>query len=192
MQNNPYVKSLDEKYFLYDKMSLCQMIKSDVKRFHSWKDAIFRLSFYSVLFYRLSHFFSLKNLWVFGYFFQVVSHVITGCEISHTACIGPGLFIMHPTGVHIGSCVKIGGYANLSECTTISANNDTEVAPQIGDHLQLRAGSRIFGSVIIGDKVTIGPNSVVFKNIGSNMFVLGNPARIFSNDFANNNQYKFE
>lgn len=43
-------------------------------------------------------------------------------------------------------------------------------------------GARILGDIIIGDNVTIAPNSVVFKNVPSNCVVAGNPAIIIKKD----------
>lgn len=39
-------------------------------------------------------------------------------------------------------------------------------------------GARVLGDIVIGDNVTIAPNTVVFKDVPSNCVVAGNPAII--------------
>ena len=48
----------------------------------------------------------------------------------------------------------------------------------IGDRVTLCAGSKVRGSVSIGDNVVVGANSVVVKDIPTNTIVAGIPAKI--------------
>lgn len=48
----------------------------------------------------------------------------------------------------------------------------------VGNNCYFGLGAKIFGSVNIGDNVTVGANSVITKNIPNNAIVGGIPARI--------------
>lgn len=48
----------------------------------------------------------------------------------------------------------------------------------VGDNCYFGLGAKIFGSVRIGDNVTVGANAVVTKDIPDNAVVGGVPAKI--------------
>jgi serine O-acetyltransferase len=162
---------------------LRELIRSDVKRHKSISVALTKLGFYTALLYRLSHHFSRRNWMLPARCLQFLSHVITGAEISHRAVIGPGLCLHHPTAVHIGPNIVIGKMANLCQCCTISTNLDTqEEGPVIGDYLWAGPGCAIMGPIRLGDRVRVGPNAALFKDVASEMIAFGNPARIMPKD----------
>ena len=172
------------KYEAYDKIGLWEMIRSDLKRWEKISIAIFKLGFYAVFLYRISHYLSLKQFISLSRSFQFASHLITGAEISNKAVIGPGLIVLHPTGVHIGPKIKIGANANICECSAIVTNVEVgEGEPVIGDYLWAGSGSKIMGPITLGDHVWVGPNSVVLKDVPSNMTAFGIPARILPKTF---------
>lgn len=175
---------INEKYEAYDRIGLFELIRSDLRRWGKASEAIFKLGFYASCFYRVSHHLMLTGHPLLAGFFQFISHVITGAEISNRATIGPELAIMHPTGVHIGPRVKIGLHATICECSSIVPNLVVgEGSPIIGDYLWVSAGCRIMGPIVLGDYVWGGPNSVLLKNVESNVVALGTPARIMPNTF---------
>ena len=175
---------LFDKYEAYDRLGLFEMIRLDLTRWDRVSMALFKLGFYASCFYRISHYLMLKGHPGGAGFFQFMSHVITGAEISNRATIGPCMAIQHPTGVHIGSNVKLGAYATICECSSIVTNNTVgEGAPVIGDYLWASAGCRIMGPIVLGDYVWVGPNSVLLKNAESNTVALGIPARIIPKSF---------
>lgn len=168
-------------------MKFSDLLQTDIRRWNKLSNAVCKLGFYSVLFYRISHFLSLYNFKILSSIVQFLSHMITGAEISNRASIGSGLIILHPTAVHIGPNVKIGSNACICECCAIL--NNIEVGPgepNIGDYLWMSSGSKIYGPVRLGDHVWIGPNSVVLKDIPSNMTAYGIPARILPKTFRKN------
>lgn len=163
--------------------SLWGLIRSDAKRYKSISVALTKLGFYTAFFYRLSHHFSRRNWMLTARCLQFVSHVITGAEISHRAVIGPGLCFHHPTAVHIGPNIVIGKMANLCQCCTVSTNLDIqEQGPVIGDYLWAGPGCAIMGPIRLGDRVRVGPNAALFKDVASEMTAFGNPARIMPKD----------
>ena len=52
--------------------------------------------------------------------------------------------------------------------------------PTIGNNVIIGSGAQILGAINVGDYARIGANSVVSKNVPSNVTVAGVPAREFS------------
>jgi serine O-acetyltransferase len=166
-----------------DNIGLIKLIQSDMR---IWKEDLFltKLGFYSAVAYRISRCLYIHKIKLLSQFIQFISHIITGAEISHKANIGPGLRLLHPTGVVIGPYVRIGMGAVICQgCGIVSNGEIGQAEPVIGDKLWAGPGSKIMGAIILGDKVAVGPNSVVLKNVESNMLAFGIPARVMSKDF---------
>jgi serine O-acetyltransferase len=50
--------------------------------------------------------------------------------------------------------------------------------PTIGDDCYIFDGAKVFGAVTVGDRVVVGTNSVVSRDVPSDVIVLGIPARV--------------
>ena len=157
-----------------------QLIRGDVKRYKNIGEAITKLGFYATLFYRVSHCLYKRGLTWLARFVQLLSHIITGTEISHRAVIGPGLGLLHPTAVMIGPRVQIGKAATICQSVTISSNHlNGDEGPTIGDHFWAGPGCVVMGPIFLGEGVWVGPNAVLLRSVQSYMNVQGNPARVF-------------
>lgn len=73
---------------------------------------------------------------------------------------------------------KIGNNCNLSQFTTIGANEGK--AAVIGDNVYIGPSVCLVENVIIGDNVTIGAGAVVVKDVPDDATVAGVPAKIIS------------
>lgn len=62
-------------------------------------------------------------------------------------------------------------------------------APKIGDNVVLSAGVQVIGNVKIGNNVIVGAGAVVVHDIPDNSVVVGNPAKIVSNNGKINVSY---
>ena len=51
-------------------------------------------------------------------------------------------------------------------------------APRIGNRVDIGAGAKILGDIVIGDDAVIGANAVVLKDVPPGTFAVGIPARI--------------
>src|SRR3954469_10187372 len=107
--------------------------------------------------------------------------VLFGADLAPSADVGPGLALPHPVGVAF-SPVKIGRHTRLMGGTRLGGGGYDDPTrdglPTIGDDCFIFDGAKIFGSVVIGDRVVVGTNSVVSRDVPPDVIVLGNPARV--------------
>jgi serine O-acetyltransferase len=103
-------------------------------------------------------------------------------ETLYFACdeIGPGLFIQHGFSTIIVA-EKIGENCWINQQVTIGYNNQ-DGSPTLGNNVQVTAGAKILGKIMIGDNVKVGANAVVIKNVPANCTVVGVPAYIVKRD----------
>ena len=75
---------------------------------------------------------------------------------------------------------------NISSGVTIGQQNrgSKKGAPKIGKSVFIGANSIIVGNVKIGDNVLIAPGSYVNFDVPSNSIVVGNPAKVKSDNNA--------
>jgi serine O-acetyltransferase len=110
-----------------------------------------------------------------------VNCVVFGVDLAPSARVGPGLALPHPVGVAFGE-VRVGQRARLMGGVRLGGagaeDPDQDGFPTLGDDCYLFDGAKVFGSVVVGDRVVIGTNAVVSRDLPSNVVVLGNPARV--------------
>jgi serine O-acetyltransferase len=90
--------------------------------------------------------------------------------------IGSGLFLQHAFSTTIGA-ERIGRNCWINQQVTIGYTDDTR-APIIGNDVTIYAGAKVLGPIRIGNRVTIGANAVVVKNVPDDCVVVGVPAQI--------------
>lgn len=93
-------------------------------------------------------------------------------------CMGPGLTIYHHGQIIVNEAARVGADCQLHGGNCIGNNGKVQIAPQIGDRLDLGFGACIIGGVTLGDGVTVGANAVVVKSEPeSDITLVGVPAR---------------
>ncbi len=105
---------------------------------------------------------------------------LTGIEIHPGATIGRRFFIDHGMGVVIGETAEVGDDVLIYHGVTLGGRSMKRVKrhPTIGNNVTIGAGARILGPVHVGDRVQIGANSVVVKDIPAGAVAVGVPATI--------------
>lgn len=104
---------------------------------------------------------------------------VYGLEIPYVCHIGPGLKVLHHSGgVVVNSQVTIGRRCTIGPGVTVGRKRTGERAgsPVIGDDVTISTGAKLIGGIVIGDRVTIGANSVATKSIPPDTVVAGIPA----------------
>ena len=95
--------------------------------------------------------------------------------------IGPGLRIYHAGDfIHVGPNVRIGKNCTLMPGVVFGNKHERETDGMVivGDNCYFGLGAKIFGSVRIGNNVTVGANAVVTHDIPDNAVVGGVPAKV--------------
>ena len=143
-------------------------------------------SFHVLLFHRIAH-----PLWGWNFKFiaralMLFARWLTGIEIHPQAKIAAGLFIDHGMGVVIGQTATIGENVTLYHGVTLGGINPAENSgsqrdairhPTLEDNVIIGAGAQILGPITIHKCARVGCNSVVTKNVGEGITVVGIPAK---------------
>jgi serine O-acetyltransferase len=107
---------------------------------------------------------------------QVLRHrfwsVVTGADIPLTCQIGGGLLIPHPNGIVIHPNATIGVNCLIFQQVTIGALSANGL-PQIGGHVDIGAGAKILGPVVIGAHAKIGANAVILRDVEEGAAAVG-------------------
>ncbi|MCK5219595.1 serine acetyltransferase [bacterium] len=109
-----------------------------------------------------------KNWHVLEYRFW---SVITGADIPLNSNIAGGFLIPHPNGIVIYPGAIIGPNCLIFQQVTLAAG------VRLGYHVDIGAGAKILGPLVIGNDVRIGANAVVTKDVPSGATVAGVPAK---------------
>ena len=103
--------------------------------------------------------------------------VVTGADIPLNCNIGGGLLLPHPNGIVIHPEAIIGPNCLIFQQVTIGTVTGKN-PPLIGGHVDIGAGAKILGEVVVGNHVNIGANAVVLINVPAGMTAVGVPAKI--------------
>lgn len=108
---------------------------------------------------------------------EAVSSLFWGVNIDSRADIGPGLYLGHVGNIWMGP-VKMGKHCNITHNVTMGQDATAGTAvPTIGDRVWFGTGAVVFGKITIGDGATIGPLTVVQKDVPAKCNFSGNPGR---------------
>jgi serine O-acetyltransferase len=108
------------------------------------------------------------------------SEVFFGVFIGPKAKIGKRLTIEHFGGIIIHGSAEIGDDCIIRQGVTIGNRQKDKPweAPKIGSRVNVGAGAKILGNVIIGDDVDIGANAVIITDVPAFHIAVGVPAKV--------------
>jgi serine O-acetyltransferase len=104
--------------------------------------------------------------------------MVSGADIPINAQhLGGGLLLPHPQGVVIHPDAVLGPNCLVLQQVTIGTG-PTPGVPTLGGHVDVGAGARILGGVVIGEHAVIGANAVVIDDVPARAVAVGVPAVI--------------
>ena len=146
-------------------------------------------SFHVMVFYKIGNVFWRYNLKFISRLIMHLARIFTGIEIHPAAKIGSNFFMDHGLGIVIGETTEIGENVTIYQGVTLggtmpSVESDLQRNqkrhPTIGNNVIIGSGAQILGPINVGDNARIGANSVVSKDVPSDVTVAGIPAREFA------------
>src|ERR1700736_3665601 len=170
---------------VYNKTTISGMniILEDLK---AQREGLLGLGFWALLVYRFGHARFvvrskiLRAPWTIAYvILNKLVEILCGICIGSAATIGRRLSIEHHGCIVIHGASVIGDDCLIRHGVTLgnTGYHDPLGAPKIGNRVQIGAGAKILGRVIVGDDVVIGANAVVVHDVPHNAAVGGVPAR---------------
>ena len=137
-------------------------------------------SIHAIFFYRIAHFLYGIHLYFLARLISQLTRFFTGIEIHPGATIGKGLFIDHGMGVVIGETTIIGDDVKMFHGVTLggTGNQKGKRHPTIGNNVEIGAGAKVLGDIVVEDNVRIGANAVVLKDVPKDHIAVGVPAKI--------------
>jgi len=115
---------------------------------------------------------------VYKVLFKIVQ-IITGIELPCEVSIGKNFIIDHFGGIVVSGYASFGDDCRIRNGVTIGLRRTTDKgAPRIGNNVDIGAGAKLLGPIVIGDNVLIGANAVVICDVPSNSIAIGVPAII--------------
>ena len=130
-----------------------------------------------------------------------LARIFTGIEIHPAAKIGSNFFMDHGLGIVIGETAEIGENVTIYQAVTLGgtmpsveseSQRNQKRHPTIGNNVIIGSGAQILGPINVGDNARIGANSVVSKDVPSNVTVAGVPAREFVKSTKSTKSDKFQ
>ncbi len=103
-----------------------------------------------------------------------------GVDIHPAVKIGSGIVVDHATNVVIGETAVLGNNVTLLQGVTLGGTGKGrgDRHPKIGDGVQIWAGAKVLGNVIVGRYSQIGACSVVLHDVPECSTVVGVPAKV--------------
>lgn len=153
------------------------------------REGLLSLGFWALQVYRFGHLryrFTWRPVrWLLGGVHLILAklaEVVCGVTIGVSARIGRRLIIEHSGAIVIHGNARLGDDCIIRQGVTIGNKrlDDPFAAPVLGHRVNVGAGAKILGRVVIGDDVEIGANAVVLKDVPSGCIAVGVPARVIA------------
>ncbi len=102
-----------------------------------------------------------------------------GAELPCEAVLGNRFSIEHVGGIVISGDAVFGDDCVIRNGVTVGLRHrGVRGSPRLGNRVDIGAGAKLLGSIVVGDDVAIGANAVVLCDVPANSIAVGIPARI--------------
>jgi serine O-acetyltransferase len=130
----------------------------------------------ALLLYRLMQWSRRHRLVPLDLLFNKLNAVCCNCIIGRGADFGPGLVLIHATGVVTNGQVRGGADVHIEQQVTVGAAGRRSRV--LGNGVFLGAGAKVIGAVTVGDRARVGANAVVLQDVPPESTAVGIPARV--------------
>jgi len=140
--------------------------------------------------HRLAHLFWASGLGPLKWFARLIALIsrwLTGIEIHPGAHFGRRVFIDHGMGVVIGETAEIGDDCTIYQGVTLGGTSlvkGSKRHPTLEARVVVGAGAKVLGPFTVGEDAKIGSNAVVVKAVPPGATVIGIPARVVDEQYA--------
>ena len=103
-----------------------------------------------------------------------------GIDLPYTVKLGRRVVIEHQNGIIIHGYSEIGDDSIIRQGVTLGNRylDRPFDAPKLGQRVNVGAGAKILGKVLIGDGASVGANAVVLNDIPVGQTAVGIPAKL--------------
>jgi serine O-acetyltransferase len=101
--------------------------------------------------------------------------IVSACELSPSAKVGPGLMLPHPYGVTIGDGCEVGAEVTLYQGVVLGAAAAARY-PRIGRGVVIYPHAIVYGGIEVGADAVILGNSVANRDLAPGGTYGGTPA----------------
>lgn len=175
-----------------DTMTVFQLIRSDYERIRpvfSWPGFLraywFDETFALLVWYRLARHCSAAGRWhpglLFSYLMLRRQNRRTGVYLSRHVRIGPGFRIEHAGKSYINTEAVFGAGCTIMHNVTVGVSHSRHGragVPVIGDRVFIGPNAVLYGGIRVGDDAMIGANSVVNRDVPAGSLAAGVPATV--------------
>lgn len=89
-----------------------------------------------------------------------------------------GLQLPHFGTIVINANARLGKHCRVHVCVNIGASGGDTRAPQLGDYVYIAPGAKLYGDIVIADRIAIAANAAVAKSFSnSDVLIGGVPAK---------------
>lgn len=105
---------------------------------------------------------------------------VYGIELPYTVKLGRRVIFEHQGDIVIHGDAEIGDDCIIRQGVTLGNRQLDKPfdAPKLGARVNVGAGAKLLGKVVVGDGAAIGANSVVIKDVPAGMVAVGIPAQL--------------
>jgi serine O-acetyltransferase len=103
-----------------------------------------------------------------------------GIELPYTVKLGRRVVVEHQGNIVVHGNCQIGDDSIIRQGTTLGIRYMDRLtdAPKLGKRVNVGAGAKLFGAIVIGDDTNIGANAVVLCDVPDGMTAVGIPAKV--------------
>ena len=113
------------------------------------------------------------------------SEMFLGTELPCEAVIGRRFCIEHIGGIVVSGDAVFGDDCTIRNGVTVGLRHrGTRGSPRLGSRVDIGAGAKLLGPILVGDDTAIGANAVVISDVPANSIAVGIPARNLSRNRA--------